>query len=518
MFKKICVLLFLLLLLFFSVMSVDASAELQYNETDDVEYNTNTINNINVSVDDKLSDNDNEIVDTDITLSLQQGEHVEIVFNQFKLIKYQNYKINDDYIFCDRNISGDDMHVYVPLSAIGNGAVNVGMNTLTVEYFGYPYNVEKINSNSIQFKTMDLNGTYKDHCYKINLNISKKQEKTIQIINKNNITYHYYGYAPIYYKLKYIDDFSFREGNVQAVVSKNKKIYYTGLISSYQEIPNNYYSIDVNSILFFDKITIPTGFYNLTLVNYDGTNDTCICEFKKLPWNITFGYNIMNDTVLFYFDAWSFISSEDYSDYNMIIKLGNITKLIPSEKFDIWKISDWNVTVLFNDLDDGCYDVVIEILGNDYIEDFLYTTQIEIGTTSPVHNDNITEDIRENNVTNNTVISLINITGDSDSNSSVLSHGNNSNSNSDTVSGSDGKKHSSNKIEDNIDKFKEYVSDYGDLESTRSMQSVDNAKSYEISEKSVSKSIDDLLTKIGVTIFSCMSLMVGYVRFEKKYQ
>ena len=252
MFKKICVLLFLLLLLFFSVMSVNASDELQYNETDDVEDNTNTINNINVGVDDKLSDDDNEIVDTDITLSLQQGEHVEIVFNQFKLIKYQHNKINDDDYICDRNISGDDMHVYVPLSAIGNGAVNVGMNTLTVEYLGYPYNVEKINSNSIQFKTMDLNGTYKDHCYKINLNISKKQEKTIHITNNPSI-YNYYEVMYVEYRLSDIDELSFRNDlqlASQLILSKNEKIYFADLMYSNIE-PNNYYCIDINDVFFF---------------------------------------------------------------------------------------------------------------------------------------------------------------------------------------------------------------------------------------------------------------------------
>ena len=267
---------------------------------------------------------------------------------------------------------------------------------------------------------------------------------------------------------------------------------------------------------FFDKITNPTGFYNLTIVNYDGTNDTCIFEFKKIPWIFDFGYKIMNDTVLFCFNPWLFINYEFYSDYNMTIKIGNITKLIPSKKFDAWKIGEDNVTVLFDDLDNGVYDVVIEIPGNDYIEDFSYTTKIEIGTTSPVHNDNITEDIRENNVTNDTVISLINITGDSDGNSSVLILGNEDIGNLSIVSGNDGQEHYSDRRENNFDDYNnEYVSDYGDLELTDSMHSLDNTKSYEISKKSVSKSTDNLLTKLGLTIISCMSFMVGYVRFEK---
>lgn len=40
-----------------------------------------------------------------------------------------------------------------------------------------------------------------------------------------------------------------------------------------------------------------------------------------------------------------------------------------------------------------------------------------------------------------------------------------------------------------------------------------NIKSYEISEKSHPK--DDLLSKVGVIIFSCMSFMIGYNRFDK---
>ena len=55
----------------------------------------------------------------------------------------------------------------------------------------------------------------------------------------------------------------------------------------------------------------------------------------------------MNNTVLFYFDSFTFINYEDYSNYNMTIKLGKVIKSIPSEKFDTIKNSDWNVTVLF---------------------------------------------------------------------------------------------------------------------------------------------------------------------------
>ena len=165
---------FLLLVVFLSIISVNASNELQYNETK-VEYNINTINNINVSVDDKLSDNDDEVVDTNITLSLQQGEHLELVFNQFKLIKdhFPHYYINDNYISYNGTVSDDEMHDYIAISAIGDDAVNVGMNTLTVEYRGYPSIVEKVDSNLIQFKTMDLNETqdYEDYSYKFNLNI-----------------------------------------------------------------------------------------------------------------------------------------------------------------------------------------------------------------------------------------------------------------------------------------------------------------------------------------------------------
>lgn len=527
MIKKIYVLLFLLLVVFLSVISVNASAELQYNETE-VKYNTNTINNINVSVDDKLSDNTDEgvVVDTNITLSLQQGEHVEIVFNQFKLLESQSpdFHINDG-VSCSGFYNSNEGHYYIYFNYNGDNAVNVGMNTLTVEYLGYSSTVEKINSNSIQFKTNDLKITKqsKYYSYKFNLNITKKQEKTIQIMNKN-ISYYFYKDKYIFYKLMDIGEFF----DVQLILSKNEKMYYNDKLESWN-IDNNYYSFDLSRPYLLEDIKLFPDFYNLTLVNYDGTNDTCLLELKKAPWNILFEYEIINDTVKFQFDSNSFIEYEiiklgNYSDYNMTIKLGNITKLISCKYIEFCREFDDNVNVLFDNLNDGFYDVVIEIPGNDYIEYFSYATQVEIRNKTLIPDDNINDDISEYetnhiseyNVTNNTVISLINITGDSDSNSSVLSHGNNSNSNSAIVSGSDGKKHSSNKIENNIDDFNEkYVSDYGNLESTRSMQSIDNAKSYEISEKSVSKSIDDLLTKLGVTIFSCMSLMVGYVRFEK---
>ena len=42
-----------------------------------------------------------------------------------------------------------------------------------------------------------------------------------------------------------------------------------------------------------------------------------------------------------------------------------------------------------------------------------------------------------------------------------------------------------------------------------------SCQSYELSEKTHPKLKDDLLSKLGMTIFTCMSFMVGYVRFEK---
>ena len=168
MFKRLCVLLFLLLVVFLSVSSVTASNELQYNKTE-VEYTTNTDKSLEVSLPDKLSDNSNDkkvVVDTNITLSLQQGEHIEMVFNNKSGLDIYPYcYINDTHVVSDRDFSDYDMYVYLPIMAIGDYAVNVGMNTLTVNYQGYPSIVEKINSNLIQFKTMDLNETeyYKDY-------------------------------------------------------------------------------------------------------------------------------------------------------------------------------------------------------------------------------------------------------------------------------------------------------------------------------------------------------------------
>lgn len=512
MFKKICVLLFLLLVVFLSVSSVTANNEQQYNETE-VEYTTNTDkNSIDISVDDKLSDNTDEkvVVDTNITLSLQQGEHIEMVFNRSNLKSYPHCYINDDDISSDWDFSDEEMYVYVPISAIGDDAVNLGVNTLTVKYHGYPYIIEKVDSNLIHFKTMDLNETeyYKDYFYNFNLNISKKQEKTIHITN--NITYYYHNNIYVYYKLRDIDKFSFNN-ETQLILNKNGKIYYNDLISSYHE-KSNYYSVNVDDILFFDNITIPTGFYNLTLVNYDGTNDTCLCEFKKEQWNITFEYNIINDTVLFQFDTGTFIDYDFYSDYNMTIKVGNITKSIPSKKFDMWKVNE-DPTVLFDNLGDGFYDVVIEIPGNEWIEDFLYTTKIEIGNSSGVPDDN--DDIIGNdNVTNDTIISLNNITGDSNGNSSLLSQGNSSGANSSYVSGNDGQNHI--KKSSDVDFNNEHVSGYGDLELTGSIHSADSAKSYEISknQKNEDKGTNN---EYYVALMFFIFFMVGFFRFKRVY-
>ena len=516
MFKKICVLLFLLLVVFLSVSSVTASSEQQYNETE-VEYIANIDKSIDVSIDDEVRDNvaDELVVDTNITLSLQQGEHIELVFNE--LFDYPDCYINDnDIIYWD---SSDEMYFYVhvPINAIGYYAVNVGMNTLTVKCEGYhPFIVEKVSYNLIQFKTMDSNGTkYPEYySYKFNLNISKKQEKTISI---TNIVGEYYDSriecynCKIFFKLSSIDDFFYEKG-VQLIISnKNGEIYYNKFVPfDLEDEYNNHFSIDFNNI--FDAVEerckFHPGVYDLTLVNYDGTNDTWSYEFKKEQWNITFGYNILNNSVLFQFNRSTFI--EDYLEFNLIIKLGSITKSF-SDVDILW--GDGNFTVLFDNLEDGVYDVVIEIPGNKWIEDFSYTTRIEIGNSSGVPDDN-DDIIEENNVTNDTVVVFNNVTGNSDGNSSILSQGNSSGSNSSNVSGSDGEEQF--KESSDVDFNNEHVSDYGDLELTGSIHSADSAKSYEISknQKNEDKSNNN---EYFVALMFFIFFMVGFFRFKRVY-
>ena len=516
MFKKICVLLFLLLVVFLSVSSVTANNEQQYNETE-VEYTTNSDkNNIDICVDDKLSDNtdDGVVVDTNITLSLQQGDNIEIVFDK-KINSYFYYcYINEELMYYDSNSYDEEEYVHIPIWSYGSWPVNVGMNTLTVEYFSYhPVIVEKINSNLIHFKTMDLNKTKPyTYFYNFNLNITKKQEKTINI---TNIVGNYYdsrreGYdCKIFFKLSSIDEFLY-ENEVQLILSKNGKTYYKNLASfDLEDKYNNYFSIDFSRLIFDDGL-FPPGVYDLTLVNYDGTNDTWSYEFKKEQWNITFGYNVINNTILFQFNYSTFIDYFDY-DYNLIIKVGNISKSIPALYIDRWY--DKNFTVLFDNLEDGIYDVVIEIPGNEWIEDFLYTTKIEIGNSSGVPDDN-DDIIEENNVTNDTVVVFNNVTGNSDGNSSILSQGNSSGSNLSNVSGSDGEEQF--KESSDVDFNNEHVSDYGDLELSGSIHSADSAKSYEISknQKNEDKGTNN---EYFVALMFFIFFMVGFFRFKRVY-
>lgn len=530
MFKKICVLLFLLLVVFLSVISVNASNELQTNETE-VEYITNTDKSIDVSIDDKLSDNNEMVVDTNITLSLQQGEHIELVFfNKSNIFNYE-YCINDNSIYCVENFSDDGWHVYVPINAIDFNAVNVGMNTLTVKYHGYPSIVEKVSSNLIQFKRMDLNKIqyYGYYSYNFNLNITKKQEKTINIIN---VDYNVYG-GSVFFKLYDIDEFLFK-GYVRLILYNNEKIYYDGFMSAYNHMDDTYFCY--LDLLYDYNIIIPPGVYNLTIINYDGTNDTYQFEFKKLAWNLDFGfdsdfgYYVRNDAVLFYFDGENFIYSPYfYSDYNITIKLGNITKSISSNSFNKFNDSWGSVNVLFDNLDDGVYDVVIEIPGNDFVEDFLFTTQIEIknkqvtpdnqnntnGTNSSSNSSNDEGDIiMENDIINRTDLIENNITSDSDGNSSILSLRNSSGSNLSNISGSGGQEHF--KESNDVDFNNEHVSDYGDLELTGSIRSADNAKSYEISKNQKNED-ENSNNEYYLALMFFIFFMIGFFRFKRVY-
>ena len=58
-----------------------------------------------------------------------------------------------------------------------------------------------------------------------------------------------------------------------------------------------------------------------------------------------------------------------------------------------------------------------------------------------------------------------------------------------------------------------YGEDSGDVGTKGGSSGSSNTKSYEISERAHPK--DDLLSKLGVIVLSCMSFMIGYNRFDK---
>lgn len=350
-----------------------------------------------------------------------------------------------------------------------------------------------------QFNVNNASEAKKRYSYNTTLNILKK-DKTVHITNISSFaTYHDY---PLSYDIFVL--------NGCYIFISNE----TGIILFY-------HSSNGKSNLFFVGLEnkIRPGVYNFTVVNeYDNTFDSALFNlYNDLNVNVT--YNIEGNDVIFNVDGWcefncylAFelfkIINETYETYGDIIKEISI-------KNNNYKL---NFDVCFNNIENNYYSASIcriDLIDGSYygICDFSFyinntsvnETEIIIGDVSDVNETDNVSDIVEKNVSNN--YNGNNTDGDGTGGNGTGDNlnlkGNSTNSNS----------HKSNVHNDD---FKEVISGFGDLESSVDSVSSENANSYELIEKSASKSSDNIFSNLGIIILLFIAFMVGFLRFKRE--
>lgn len=352
-----------------------------------------------------------------------------------------------------------------------------------------------------RFNINDDSEAKKRYSYNATLNILKK-DKTVHITNISSFA-------------------TYREYPLIVFFSNVSSCYI--IISNETEIIlfRNYYSPDgycyINFFVDLENKIRP-GIYNFTVVNeYDNTFDSSLFNFyNDLRVNVT--YNIKGNDVIFNVDAWCefncylafelfIIINETYKTYMDIIKEISI-------KNNNYKL---NFDVCFNNIENNyyyanCYKINL-IDGSYYsIGDFSFlinnTFVNETGFIEDVSDVNETDnvsDIVEKNVSNtyNGNNTDGDGTGGNGTGDNLNLKGNSTNSHS----------HKSNVHNDD---FKEVISGFGDLASSVDPVSSEHANSYELIEKSTSKSSDNIFANLGIIILLLIALIVGFLRFKRE--
>lgn len=168
----------------------------------------------------------------------------------------------------------------------------------------------------------------------------------------------------------------------------------------------------------------------------------------------------------------------------------------------------FNFEVCFNDVDNNDYCIYIfDYSGNlDY---FYFTVNYTF-----VDETEIIEEIKDVNDTVNISDNVEGNVSDGYNSNNTVGNGNSSNLN---LKGNitDYNSHQSYKSDVCDDDFREVVSDFGDLVSSVDSISSENANSYELIEKSVSKSVSNIFSNLGIVILLFIAFIVGFLYFKR---
>ena len=509
MFNKNAYLLVILLLFILQISFVTAT---EYNETDIIEIDDNT----ELSINDNSCERDYVTGLSDVVLDLNQGDKIPITIDS--PVDGKLTVLVDDEFYNAWSFSKNKtilIPTYNPDSFYDDTMknINVGSHKLSLIFKLNTFNnyipVSNKDSNlTFKFNTCNntLNSKY-TYTHTATLNIHEK-EKTIHL-SLNNKPKYYSLYALIF-------DVQLDNVNITDLVWENLHTGYVfgvilsddkgiilkkdmdmgdtwNLITDYDEWGMPYMRSDMYEdapCINYDVVR-KLGVCNLTVVNFeDGTFDCVLFEVSKFSRFLDALYfEVIDSEFIVSFYNWRFP--------DVFISVDYINKVV-SPKGD-------NCNVTFS-LSPGMHVMTLYCPESDFTEEFTYNLTFIIGGTIDIPDKKI---IIPELYVNNTSFNMFNgynftiLGGDlSDSSYGVLS----------LNSIQRLKQHSTDYSSDKIDGESMTV---GDNNIAGSSSTDDyHGKSYEIS-KHISKSKDNLLTKIGLTIISCMSLMVGYSRFEK---
>ena len=528
--KKLILLLIFLLLVILNVSLVSA---FENNETDAIEI----VNNHDLSsgvVNDcsqELKDYDNS--DENI-LDYNQGDKIPITIdspiNGYLTVMIDDEKYGSWWFFNNETIIiptyNSESFQNSSIRNIDVGTHNMSLIFNFYEYHNYVPIISKQDSNLMFKFTLDNNFSNGAYTYTYNtLLVIHEIEKTIHISFYEEPTY-YESFDFILRLYNVTREDVVRKGlysDYGIIISEGENIFYKENINIIEDISSFLRQdfVDGVPILYvMFSFLIPTlsfdvdhkfGVCNITAINFrDGTYDSLLFNISK--------FNTKYPDYIDYFINGNDVTFQIGQEYvNIIVSVNNISKFFSSTNDSLREYgqisSTFGLDVTFTNLDFGVYVMNLYYPETDFTKGFSYDFPFEIkcpNTDNLPSNGNITSSNMSYNMfpdmflMSNGGFLMGNV------NYGVLDF-------QDMMILDDS---SSSNRESNMDGESISIGDNsGDMGATSASSGASsdgsNAKSYEISEKPHPKLKDDLLSKLGITLLSCMSFMVGYVRFEK---
>jgi len=385
---------------------------------------------------------------------------------------------------------------YHPESFFNSSIMNInpGLHNVSLIFdfkSSFKYYVEgHIDENSTlnfyfapNFSEHVLNNMY---TFNFSLNILKK--KTIHITDFVFVNLCEYGEYKVH--LDNYDENNYND-TFGIIISKKDEIFYKKAC----------YNLWADSLMTGGLDSpVDVGIYNFTVVNLvDGTIDEVIFKTIKYRPKLNITHIINESNILFHiinpmpsYWPWCYI------------KVDNITKEeVITTEYD----EDGVLDVSFENLSAGIHTVTIYCPEDECAEAFFYemTFEIEDNHTDSKEENSTSVNQTDSNVTN-TTIPIIN--------------GNSTGNTTNPFRGS-GKNHinigKSNKYYNKNSKKVFVTPAIGEISDSSSSQEPLSHKSYEISKKSVSKPINNLVTELWLIVISFISLLFGYFKFKKNY-